>query len=94
MATTYCSSTLGFNFHDFWFPFLDADQPFFLIVVRVYSMDLHFDPHSLQTLVSTSIVILSCQTSLSAFPFVYPCCRLLIPHLHIDFFHERRLYAL
>ena len=71
----------GFKFRDSWFPSLGAHRPLFLEVVRVYSMDLHFDPHSLPTLVSTPIMFLSRQTSLSAFPFVYPRRRLLIPRL-------------
>ena len=70
-----------FKFRDSWFPSLCAHRPFFLIVIRVYSMDLHFDPHSLPTLVSTLIMFLLRQTSLSAFPFVYPRCHLLIPRL-------------
>ena len=53
------------------FPFLMLIYLFFIVLrVTVYSMDLHFYQHSLPTLVSTSIMFLSCRTSLSAFPFV------------------------
>ena len=90
MDTSYCSSFRVSNFMTHRFLLLTLIYLFFFfIVIRFNSMDLHFCPHSLPTLVFTSIIFPFVSDIFSCPPLTYLRHYLLVvPYLRANFVRE------